>query len=278
MSEYGLHIWYAGRNPEVDIVFVHGLRGNREKTWRKNGVVWPKQLLSQDIQNSRIMTFGHDARIVHSDPDEVTQGSLDTEAAMLCSQLQARRFERHEENRPIIFVAHSLGGLICAQAIVHGELSKPGDCVMNISDRVKGIVFLGTPFGGSALAGRGELARRVVSVVKKTDKTTMRVLSAGSADRQALHDLFPRVVQKRMQTPRGLELAFFCETIPTRGSLVVESDSASIYGLGRPVEIQADHAGMCKFDSRDDVGYQLVRQKILHMIDHARRPAETHRR
>jgi hypothetical protein len=73
------------------IVFVHGLRGGRESTWTKDGVVWPKELLSKDIPKSRILSFGYNSEIVHSDTAEVTQGSLADDARQLCSLLDDAR-------------------------------------------------------------------------------------------------------------------------------------------------------------------------------------------
>jgi protein SERAC1 len=71
----------------ISIVFVHGLRGGRESTWTKDGVIWPKELLSKDIPKSRILSFGYDSGVVHSDIAEVTQGSLADDARSLCSLL-----------------------------------------------------------------------------------------------------------------------------------------------------------------------------------------------
>lgn len=47
------------------IVFVHGLTGDREKTWTAAGAVdpWPKGLLPKEIPHSRILTFGYDAYV-----------------------------------------------------------------------------------------------------------------------------------------------------------------------------------------------------------------------
>ncbi|KAL6405839.1 hypothetical protein AUP68_10978 [Ilyonectria robusta] len=49
----------------MSIVFIHGLMGHRTKTWTKNDVLWPDELLPNKIPTARILTFGYDANIVH---------------------------------------------------------------------------------------------------------------------------------------------------------------------------------------------------------------------
>ncbi len=57
----------------------------------KDGCLWPRDLLATDIEESRIMSFGYDSGIVHSDTAEVTQGSLESDARNLCTLLHAER-------------------------------------------------------------------------------------------------------------------------------------------------------------------------------------------
>ncbi|KAH8725559.1 hypothetical protein GQ44DRAFT_726991 [Phaeosphaeriaceae sp. PMI808] len=70
MAQYSLEEFYNGEGAEVDIVFVHGLRRHRTKTWEKDGVVWPKDLLKDDIKKSRIFSWGYDSSVFHSDTAE----------------------------------------------------------------------------------------------------------------------------------------------------------------------------------------------------------------
>lgn len=44
---------------------MHGLTGDREKTWTAEGASpWPKTLLPVEIPCARILTFGYDAKVL----------------------------------------------------------------------------------------------------------------------------------------------------------------------------------------------------------------------
>ena len=67
-AEYVLPIYYQSIritiSDPISLVFVHGLEGHWYNTWSKNGVFWPRDLLSKDVQSVRIMTFGYDSDVV----------------------------------------------------------------------------------------------------------------------------------------------------------------------------------------------------------------------
>lgn len=47
------------------IIFIHGLTGDREETWRAKDAIapWPQTLLPAKLTNARILTFGYDAYV-----------------------------------------------------------------------------------------------------------------------------------------------------------------------------------------------------------------------
>jgi len=60
---------YISSTSEWSIIFVHGLRGHRRKTWTKDNVCWPQELLSKEdsLSHIRVLTLGYDANIVNPD-------------------------------------------------------------------------------------------------------------------------------------------------------------------------------------------------------------------
>jgi hypothetical protein len=51
--------------PQLSIVFIHGLTGDREKTWKTKSAAAPRPqiLLPARVPNARILTFGYDAYV-----------------------------------------------------------------------------------------------------------------------------------------------------------------------------------------------------------------------
>lgn len=267
---YGLEELFSPNDAKVDMVFVHGLHGDREKTWTKNGVLWPRDLLSTDLPNSRILTFGYDSNVTHMNPSEITQGRMGSHAADLCAKLANLRRRTETTERPIIFVAHSLGGLICADALVMGDRKASGDNAQHIAKYTRGVVFLGTPFRGSSVADWAERLRRIVNVFYDTNAASFTDLRLKSETLRGLGEAFPDVLRKRLESSKErIEVAFFNEQLKTRSIMVVDEFSAWIPGFGEKASIRADHSNICKFDNKDDEGYRLVMSSIKKMIDSA---------
>ncbi|PVH92332.1 hypothetical protein DM02DRAFT_605500 [Periconia macrospinosa] len=267
MKTYGLTTWYDGEKSEVDIVFVHGLRGDRESTWTKDRVVWPKELLSKDIPKSRILSFGYDSGITHSDKAEVTQGSVADDARQLCSLLDDIRKQTGTADRPIIVIGHSLGGLVLAQVVYGGNGATEGDSIRSIAQHIKGMIFLGTPFYGSKIAGWGEVVRRIFGLFQPTDQNTLKNLKLDSKELKDLRLGFPEVIRKRNQASDKVAVVFFFEKKMTYNTWVVKEEDASYPGVGEILPMRANHLDICKFDDAEDDGYKQVRAKIKQAME-----------
>jgi hypothetical protein len=93
------------------IVLVHGLNGDATKSWTndKTGAFWPEDFLPKDIPDARVLTYGYNAAAAFGN----TTATIIDHAKGLLSSLVDRRDD--DETRPIIFIAHSLGGIVVKQ-------------------------------------------------------------------------------------------------------------------------------------------------------------------
>jgi hypothetical protein len=100
----------------VDIVAIHGLNGHYQRTWSaiaSNGsqVNWLRDFLPKQIPNARIMSYGYNSAVQFSK----SVAAIETFAKQLLEDLISWRNSVAEQNRPIIFICHSLGGIVFKQ-------------------------------------------------------------------------------------------------------------------------------------------------------------------
>jgi len=97
MATNGMDIVSLGKAPiKVDIVFVHGLRGDKISTWTAaNNIFWPSHLLPTDLPNARIMTWGYDSAVAHL-KDFSSQNSIFGHADNLLMDVSAERKAKDE--------------------------------------------------------------------------------------------------------------------------------------------------------------------------------------
>lgn len=99
----------------VDIIAVHGLQGHYKETWASDLVrssgkpcIWLKDLLPSDIPNARILSFGYNSAVAFSK----SVSGISEFAEQLLSSTHLERLSKKQKRRPIIFVCHSLGGIV----------------------------------------------------------------------------------------------------------------------------------------------------------------------
>src|SRR4051794_31893158 len=148
---------------EGDVVFVHGLGGDWRETSAsdpgRDETFWPKWL-ADALPDVNVWSLEYEAS--PSGWLGATMPLVDRATDVLTT-LEAEGLGR----RPIVFVCHSLGGLLVKQVLRTGEtLGQPE--WRDVVRQVRGITFLATPHAGARLAGYvgalGHLLRASVSV------------------------------------------------------------------------------------------------------------------
>ncbi|KAH8881087.1 hypothetical protein GQ53DRAFT_848516 [Thozetella sp. PMI_491] len=255
----GLTLLYAPEGSHTaDVVFVHGLGGSSRLTWCKHKdleLFWPQRWLplDRDIQQARILTFGYNARFSSSAQSNLL-GITDFAKNLLYDMLYGRDLDGGDlgvGQVPIIFVAHSMGGLVFKKAYLEGRLD---DRFSSIIDAIKAVVFLSTPHRGSDLS---EFLSKVLAISPgSSSKQYVSELSSQGPFLRATNEQFRHVASK-------LQIFSFYETLETQtgltSAMIVQGESAK---LGYPGEVSrslnADHHDVCKFTSPQDPNYLVV--------------------
>jgi hypothetical protein len=113
-----------------------------------NGVFWPETVLKDDFPKARILVYGYDSEMRHRLQTPTNQSTILDYGQNFLTRLEAQG--RGVESRPIIFVAHSLGGIIVKEALRRSEGHRVFQTEYHrIYERTKAIIFMGTPHRGA---------------------------------------------------------------------------------------------------------------------------------
>lgn len=161
------------------IIAVHGLNPQNKKTYAyetwtaSNGKLWLRDFLPHKLPNARILVFGWNSNVAF----DTATSDLRDHAYNLLGYLALQR--RRCPERPIIFVAHSLGGLVVKKALVEAMLDPTN--YGTIRKATYGIAFFGTPHRGSPHAPFGSIVAEIVRFVKiQPSNTLMKSLKRSS--------------------------------------------------------------------------------------------------
>ncbi|KAI1127661.1 hypothetical protein F5Y10DRAFT_265938 [Nemania abortiva] len=243
-----------------DLVFVHGLCGSRLKTWTRDSVFWPRDLLKEDLKNVRVVTWGYGTNIANAS----TYGNEESLFGHATALLNDLARLRQGITRPIIFICHGLGGLVVKQALITSDSYNAlggHTALSEIYGRTSGVVFMGTPHRGISRESYSQIAAKIAKL--SLDRPNDHLLETLRPDSDILDK------QREDFTRISKEMAIVCirEELPTGVVLVVPEASASYDGFNVACgAIHANHMDMVKFATRDR-GYNRALGHIRNIMD-----------
>ncbi|KAI5921697.1 ankyrin [Camillea tinctor] len=227
---------------------------------------WPRDLIPQIIPNGRVLTFGYDTHIRHKFVGQPSRNRLKDHAEDFLVALEDCRIS--DPKRPLIFIAHSLGGLLVKDTL---RISK--DYIEDRPERASiytstaSLAFFGTPHGGADPLGTAH--ETIINLSKalgfQVNKEIVRLLMPASERLELLRDEFQRMVHDQ-----NWHIYTFQEEFAQSGlsCKVVEDSSSCINDRchERVVHIKANHVDMCRFSGYHDPEFRAVEAALRRMI------------
>ena len=196
----------------VDVVAVHGLQGDAYKTWTHEiGTLWLRDLLPAEIPSARIMTFGYDSALAFSN----SVSGIEHKALDLLNRLSAKRND-DTHRRPIVFICHSLGGIVVKKALILAHERSSYSEFNDILTNTKAIAFLAVPHKGSGTAWWGNFAANALKGASIGLSTNSALVADLRKNSSALTDIQKQSVERI----KNLNMYTFYEMLRLHGVLV----------------------------------------------------------
>ncbi len=255
-----------------NVVFVHGLGGDGLETWHTN----PKEVQELQKQAAKAGTEPNFSQLdfwptwLGKERPDLGIWSLEYEVepsdwtgttmplAERANNVLERFANQRIGQRPVVFITHSLGGLLAKQ-LLRNAMDFGTERQRRIVEQTKGLVFLATPHSGSNWSN---WAQFINDVFLKLPKLSLSVeeLEYGHSRLQELNFVF-----RGHRTLGQIPVKAYYETQPLRhlGKLgvVVDKISADMGKPEPPTPVDANHINICKIapaEKKDSVVYGSV--------------------
>jgi tetratricopeptide (TPR) repeat protein/pimeloyl-ACP methyl ester carboxylesterase len=242
--------WHGA--PRASVIFVHGLGGDAYDTWRRkpdNDTFWPLWL-ANDVQGISVYTLAYEA------PPSNWLGTSMPLQDRAVNVLEILLSEPGLGIGPIIFVSHSLGGLIVKQILLDmQQQEKRRPEAKDLFERVTQVVFAATPHTGSR---QGTLLDRLRFFAWPS--SIARTLVANDPALRSINVAYRGLADERRNV---LKHRIFFETQDTpAGGIVDEASSDPGLPGDPPVPVDANHVSIVKPFDRSSILYARTRDFI----------------
>jgi hypothetical protein len=245
-------------NRRADVVFIHGLHGDAFETWchdpRRLRDSWPYWLAADPALGSvGIWSLGYAAA------SSKWRGSALPLSGI--AQTAIHSLEGKIGGRPLVFIVHSLGGLVVKKMVRRAwDYSDVRAECRVVRESLRGIVFLATPHAGALL---GSVVDRLGVLYGAT--AVIESLRKNDSEMREVGELFAKLADMN----RDIKIRSYYETEKYMKTLVVDEASANP-GISHVESIPVpgkNHIDICKCKGQDDTVYREVREFILRIIE-----------
>ncbi|TWU78230.1 hypothetical protein ED733_008038 [Metarhizium rileyi] len=278
ISRYETTSVYTHPDAKVDIVLVHGLNGHPEKTWKAgNGTFWPTDLLPASLKGvqANVLCYGYNADVYSRKNDRsASDNFIHQHAQTLVTSLTLYRKSEGTFRNPIIWVCHSLGGILVKRALLYSNdlrMTHHED-YRSIYVSTFGLIFLGTPHVGSDAATWGLMLQGMADAImpRKFFESESVLLKTLKKDNETLAninnhflDIYQRFRIHMVHENHKTDIKGTKITIVDANSASPQLPGVTYYG------VEATHSQMCKFASSNAPGFRAVSTDIRQWVQDA---------
>lgn len=213
--------------------------------------MWLRDYLPKDLQNrARILIYGYPSTLRGSH----SRSSLGDYSACFMQDLMGIRSQHGIQDRPIIFIGHSLGGLIVKKALT--------DLRADVLSRlpVRSILFFGTPHEGLNISALQTM------VAGQPNENLVRDLGENSSALDNLSDGFERIANsikiysfvETHETPVFVEVDGVWQRGTKREMMVSKRSARLRYETETVRMVNADHLQMIKLRKGQGSDYPYI--------------------
>lgn len=234
---------------------------------------WPMEWLPKDFPSIRVLGLDYESSLSQWSatgcPCEKYDGKLQKRAAEFLEKLAMSDVG---QDRPIIWVGHSMGGLLIKSIMVQA-LESPNPKVRRLAENSRVVMFLGTPHRGSGVA---KLKQHTSALVWPS--VEVQELEENSSQLLHLNKTFLRTLD--VLGPRKPKVITLCEgkaTVLTSFKLAIHvvPESSARIDAGDFYLTSEDHLNLSKPMCRQSFLYQRLVGAIKDAIHNGGAPMET---
>ncbi|KAL2266762.1 hypothetical protein VTJ83DRAFT_6114 [Remersonia thermophila] len=275
----------------IDIVFVHGLDStdptlDGRRTWTADDerrTCWPRDMLPKSMPHARVLCYEYNSTVKGTTSEAGTRDY----ATKLLHELTRYRKHTFERARPIIFVAHSLGGNIVKRALSLAHIHSQPQFNAIVAVTI-GIVFFSTPHRVSNDEDGKQLYQRILRAAgSRTVKDVVlekcrmvepppQMLQEIGANAGIISDITHNFTPLLHENKYNIKIHNFNEELKFPGlrRTVVSKEQASL-DVAEAVALHGNHFTICKFadDEKGKSSFESVKSVLEDMVESAANPS-----